>query len=123
MGTRLYEFTRRTQELALRRQQSLCGSCGTPIVKLGNAGREQHRFGEAAQAHHIKPIKFGGTNRVDNCIVVCESCHYSVHEGGNYRFGTVAGTPDDFPYYHGATGDAEALGGGLAAEDGTIKKK
>jgi 5-methylcytosine-specific restriction endonuclease McrA len=95
------EFTRRTQEQALLRQKHLCASCGTPIAEIGEAGRASHRFGESAQAHHIKHAKFGGTNHLDNCVVICWSCHYSVHEGGNYRFGTVVGTVDDFPHYHG----------------------
>jgi 5-methylcytosine-specific restriction endonuclease McrA len=99
MGTRPQEFTRRTQELALARQQHLCASCGTTISALGEAGRRRHKFLEAVHAHHVKHVKFGGTNNVENCVVICQSCHYSVHEGGNYRFGTVSGTPEDFPYY------------------------
>ena len=35
--------------------------------------------------------------------MLCWSCHYSVHEGGNYRHGTVIGEPDDFPHFNGAT--------------------
>jgi len=103
MGGRRQEFSRETQELALRRQGGLCASCGTPISAIGNAGQAAHKFGEGAQAHHIKHAKFGGTNHVDNCVALCQSCHYSVHEGGNYRFGTVVGTPEDFPHYCGAT--------------------
>ena len=95
------EFTRRTQELALLRQKHLCASCGTPIAEIGEAGRASHKFAEGAQAHHIKHAKFGGTNHLDNCVVICWSCHYSVHEGGNYRFGTVEGTVENFPHYRG----------------------
>jgi 5-methylcytosine-specific restriction endonuclease McrA len=94
-------FSRKSQELALERQQNLCAACGTPIRAIGKAGRLQHKFGEGAQAHHINPAKFGGTDKVANCVVICDACHYSVHEGGNYRFGTVAGTSDDFPHYSG----------------------
>jgi 5-methylcytosine-specific restriction endonuclease McrA len=102
MANRPQEFTRQTQELALLRQEHLCASCGTPIIKLGEAGRAEHKFAEGAQAHHIKHVKFGGTNQLDNCVVICWSCHYIVHEGGNYRFGTVIGTVDDFPHYNGS---------------------
>jgi hypothetical protein len=101
MAGRPQEFTRETQRLALLRQQHRCASCGTPIADIGEAGRARHKFLEGAHAHHVKPVKFGGTNHVNNCVVICQSCHYSVHEGGNYRFGTVVGTPDDFPLYHG----------------------
>lgn len=102
MADRRQRFSRKTQEGALLRQQNLCASCGTPIVSLGDAGRAQHQFSEGAQAHHIKHVKFGGTNHVDNCVIICDSCHYSVHEGGDYRRGTVVGTPEDFPHYHGS---------------------
>jgi 5-methylcytosine-specific restriction endonuclease McrA len=101
MANRIQEFTRTTKELALARQRNLCASCGTPITALGQAGRDVHRFGEDAQAHHVKHVKLGGTNDLDNCVVICWSCHYSVHEGGNYRFGAVSGTPEDFPHFNG----------------------
>ena len=96
-------FKRNTKELALRRQNNLCASCGTEILALGKAGRASHKYGEHAEAHHIKHVKFGGSNDLDNCVVICQSCHYSAHEGGDYRFGTVVGTPADFPYYQGKT--------------------
>jgi 5-methylcytosine-specific restriction endonuclease McrA len=94
------EFSRKTQELALLRQQHLCASCGTPITGIGESGRAEHAFGETAQAHHVKHAKLGGGNNLDNCVVICWSCHYCVHEGGNYRFGTVSGARDDFPRYY-----------------------
>ena len=102
MGSRPQEFSRKTQKLALLRQQHLCASCATPIAEIGERGRNQHRFGEGAQAHHLKHVKLGGTNHVDNCVVICWSCHYSVHEGGSYRLGTVVGKPEDFQHYFGA---------------------
>jgi hypothetical protein len=95
------DFTPAIQRLALARQQNLCGSCGTFIRSLGNAGREDHEFGEGGQAHHIRHVKSGGLGDLGNCVVICQSCHYSAHEGGNYRHGTVVGTPSDFPYYKG----------------------
>jgi hypothetical protein len=97
------EFSVVMQKLALARQQNLCASCGTHIERLGEAGCASHRFGEGAQAHHVKHIKFRGTSDVGNCVILCDSCHYSAHEGGNYRFGTVVGEPEDFPFYTGST--------------------
>ena len=95
------EFPRGTQELALVRQKRKCATCGTTISAVGNAGRADHRFGEGAQAHHMTHIKFGGTDSVQNCVIICQACHYSAHEGGNYRFGTVVGKRSDFPYFNG----------------------
>jgi 5-methylcytosine-specific restriction endonuclease McrA len=102
MGSRQNEFSRFTQEAALERQQHLCASCGTKIDQLGLAGAATHEYGESAQAHHMRPIRAGGTSHVSNCIVLCQACHYSAHEGGNYRHGTVIGAERDYPYYRGA---------------------
>jgi 5-methylcytosine-specific restriction endonuclease McrA len=101
MANRTQEFTRKTKELALARQKNLCASCGTPITELGQNEQSLHKFGESVQAHHVKHVKLGGTNNISNCVVICWSCHYNVHEGGNYRFGFVSGTPEDFPHFSG----------------------
>jgi 5-methylcytosine-specific restriction endonuclease McrA len=99
MGDRPYEFDRATQLSALVRQEFRCASCGEPILMLGQAGREAHPFGEMAHAHHKKPISKGGRNDLSNCVIICESCHYSVHEGGRYATGTVVGRRKDFPFF------------------------
>lgn len=101
MAQRLGEFPLGIPQQALTRQHNKCASCGTHIFGLGQTGRSAHRFGEGAQAHHIRHIKFGGTGSLDNCVVLCQSCHYSAHEGGNYRGGTVIGRKEDFPHYNG----------------------
>ena len=95
------EFDRPTMELALARQKHRCATCGTTIHSLGESGRTDHRFGEAAHAHHIRHVKIGGDNSLQNCVIICQSCHYSVHEGGNYKHGTVQGNARDFPHYNG----------------------
>jgi 5-methylcytosine-specific restriction endonuclease McrA len=98
---RLGEFSLGTQQQALLRQKNRCASCGTSIFGLGNSGQGRHKFGEGAQAHHVRHIKFAGTADVDNCVILCQSCHYSAHEGGNYRFGSVVGSRSDFPHFDG----------------------
>ena len=95
------EFSDTTQRLALARQRFCCASYGTDILHLGNVGQADHKYGEGAQAHHLQHIKFGGSDAVDNCVILCWSCHYSVHEGGNYRFGTVVGQESDYPHFRG----------------------
>lgn len=101
MANRPGEFSHTTQQQALTRQKNRCGSCGTPIAFLGQAGKSTHKFGEGAQAHHIRHIKLGGTEALDNCVILCQSCHYSAHEGGNYRLGMIPGHKGDFGYYNG----------------------
>jgi len=98
---RINGFSRATQQRALVRQKYHCASCGTYISRLGERGRARHQYGESAQAHHIRHIKLRGSNSVGNCVILCWSCHYSAHEGGNYRFGTVVGRKGDFPHYNG----------------------
>jgi len=95
------EFSHSTQQRALVRQRYRCASCGTRIAQLGDSGRSTHTYGEGAQAHHIQHVKFGGTDSVDNCVILCQSCHYAAHEGGRYRHGTVVGSEFDFPHFRG----------------------
>ncbi|MCC6350783.1 MAG: HNH endonuclease [Candidatus Eisenbacteria bacterium] len=102
------EFSRGTMESALARQANQCASCGTPITWLGEDGRLDHRFGESGQAHHLTPVRLGGTNSERNCVILCQACHYSAHEGGNYAHGTVLGHDTDFPHYAGGTTKVKA---------------
>lgn len=95
------EFSRATQERALVRQKHHCASCGAQIAYLGEACRSGHPYGEGAQAHHIRHVKLGGTNALVNCVILCWSCHYSAHEGGRYRTGSVVGRKGDFPHFNG----------------------
>ena len=95
------DFSTATKELALVRQKKRCACCGTQIASLGDKGLAEHRYGEGARAHHIRHIKIGGSDSVRNCVIICASCHYSAHEGGNYRNGIIIGRVKDFPYYYG----------------------
>jgi 5-methylcytosine-specific restriction endonuclease McrA len=99
--SRVNEFLRPTQDRALSRQRYRCASCGTHISQLGDAGSAKHKYGEGAQAHHMLHVKVGGLGTVENCVILCWSCHYSAHEGGNYRHGKVTGQESDYPYYRG----------------------
>lgn len=96
---RVNDFDIGTQSAALQRQGYRCGSCGTQIFALGEAGREQHRFGEIAHAHHLVKAMNQGPKTLDNCVILCQACHYSAHEGGRYRTGTVYASASDFPYF------------------------
>lgn len=92
-------FLRSTQVEALSRQGNRCALCGESIFALGDESRASHAHGESAQAHHMIPVKCGGSADVTNCVVLCQSCHYTVHEGGNYRFGEVTSRAADYPYF------------------------
>lgn len=108
------EFDRSTIEAAFGRQGGLCASCGTRIWKMGNDGALWHKFGERAEAHHVRPVKAGGSAAVENCVVVCRSCHYSAHQGGRWadveiyrlagakkRYASVSTIAKEYPFYRG----------------------
>jgi HNH endonuclease len=86
MGTRgEKEFTSATIKAAFVRQNGHCASCGIRIWKMGREGAMWHKFGEHAEAHHVKPVLAGGTADADNCVILCRTCHYSAHQGGNWQ--------------------------------------
>jgi 5-methylcytosine-specific restriction endonuclease McrA len=97
---RVNEFSMGTKQAALVRQKNRCASCGTNIWTLGNTGRAKHEFSEGARAHHMRPIQCGGSDDVTNCVIICESCHYSAHFGGDYRARIIA-HPRDFLFFNG----------------------
>jgi 5-methylcytosine-specific restriction endonuclease McrA len=88
---------------ALARQQHRCASCETPIVALGRRP-ELHLFGEWGEAHHVRHARAGGDASFENCVIICRSCHYSAHAGGDYRDNSeqMQGSVADFPNYYGA---------------------
>lgn len=95
------DFPRVVQQQALDRQGYVCASCGERIAFLGEKGRKENRFKEIGHGHHVRPIHSQGTADVSNCVVICQSCHYSAHEGGWYKKhdGAVVGRQSDYPYY------------------------
>jgi hypothetical protein len=78
-------FPKLIRKLALVRQKFRCASCGTPMTGIGESGSGSHRFGERAEGHHLIPHKGGGPISIDNCVVLCRTCHYSAHQGGRWR--------------------------------------
>ena len=97
------EFTDSTKMQALLRQKHKCASCGEKISSLKEIGKKSHKYGEGAHGHHMKHDQQGGTNHLSNCVILCESCHYTVHEGGHYRnkSSNLIGKESDFPHYRG----------------------
>ena len=95
------EVSTNTKRKALARQDFLCGSCGSLILPFGAKKLVSVAWGESAHAHHRKPVRMGGGVTLANCVILCESCHYSAHEGGRYSKGTVWGRITDFEYFYG----------------------
>ena len=90
-------FSPQTQNFALERQKFRCAMCGERMTAIGNAGAAYHPFGEPAQGHHVIPHKMGGPVTVENCVVLCRSCHLSAHQGGRWRDVSIYDDLDKLP--------------------------
>lgn len=55
-----------------RRDEFACSNCGRKGGSKGNT--ELH-------AHHIVPIKSGGSHKISNLVTLCKGCHKSIHTG------------------------------------------
>ncbi|WP_375447588.1 HNH endonuclease [uncultured Fibrella sp.] len=69
------DFTPHTLALAKMRQKGRCGICGKYVDRLGMR----------AEGHHIRSAKYGGSNRVDNCVILCAEDEFG-HRGGCHLF-------------------------------------
>ena len=56
-----------------QRDDYRCANCAT------QSGPYADGNGVPLHAHHVVPLSRGGTNRVENLITVCESCHNDIH--------------------------------------------
>lgn len=92
-----YEFPQGVRIEALIRQRFRCAACGEDVLWLGQAAAESHCYGEGAQAHHMR---MGEAPTLDNCVILCESCHYLAHFGGRYREKLVS-TSFEYPHFYG----------------------
>lgn len=52
---------------AVRERDKVCRACGTTP--------EQN--GAALHVHHLRPLKVGGTNAMENLVAMCASCHHT----------------------------------------------
>lgn len=81
-----FEFSKTTIKLAKERQNYRCAICGQNLARTGNSH----------QAHHAVSALNGGTDSLDNCVILCTyrgdgsdgsdpgGCHKYAH-GGSYR--------------------------------------
>jgi hypothetical protein len=99
------EFSSKTKEAALKRQDNRCASCGVWIRKPERGGIGWVPvFGEWTRAHHVVPAVSGGDASVANCVIICQACHYSAHGGGAYKKSKaiwMKGRSSDYPRYNG----------------------
>jgi hypothetical protein len=93
---RPFEFSTATQQQARQRQNGVCACCGEKLDDV------------VEHAHHVVPNQSGSATdarhlwlkSAENCVVLCDTCHYRVHQDGRYRTGAVA-PPGYYPHSHG----------------------
>jgi hypothetical protein len=93
---RPFDFDDATKDQARFRQFGRCAVCGRSMNSL-----YEH-------AHHVVPNQSGNPansahawlRSAENCVVLCDVCHYAIHESGRYRQGGVA-PPSYFTHSHG----------------------
>jgi hypothetical protein len=99
---RAFDFKSSAPGAARWRQYGLCAHCGESLDDVMD------------HAHHVIPNQIGRINDpadaflrdVDNCVILCEDCHWAAHSYGQYRLGAVA-IPGWFRYSHGKAGRAQ----------------
>lgn len=92
---RAFDFPETIIKQARLRQFGLCAGCGDSLVDVWE------------EAHHVIPNQSGNPanqdhgwlRTVENCVIVCDTCHDDVH-GGNKRLGPVA-PPEYYKHSHG----------------------
>jgi len=72
-------FSHTVIDQAYHRQRYRCAICGESLRKLWNW------YGEKSAAHHIRRVADGGSHTLDNCAILCETCHQQAHNWGNFR--------------------------------------
>lgn len=96
------DFTRKTKRAAIHRQAGLCAFCGVTLKTPWTKGEYR------GYAHHLQPLKHGGSADLDNCVYLCWGHHQFIGHGmapfGIDKQGGSSDTwvqldPDDFPHW------------------------
>lgn len=69
------DFTRKTKRMAIERQGGRCAFCGTQLVTPWSDGEFR------GYAHHLRPLRHGGSDQLDNCVYLCWGDHLLMGHG------------------------------------------
>lgn len=69
------DFSRTTKRQAIERQEGLCAFCGIALTTPWTEG--DHR----GYAHHLRPLRHGGSAELDNCVYLCWGHHLLIGHG------------------------------------------
>lgn len=98
------DFSRKTKWAAIERQGGVCAFCGVTLETPWSEGEYR------GYAHHLRPIRHGGTAELDNCVYLCWGHHlYIGHGMAPFGIDKQCGSSstwvqvekDDFEYWNG----------------------
>lgn len=98
-----YQFSEATKTLAQARQGSRCAVCGVRDPFFHHHHLIPEQCGDRSDTRHDI------IRTVDNCVGVCENCHWVVHEGGKWWSGAAA-PPRYYKHSHGNSKSSRGLG-------------
>jgi hypothetical protein len=92
---RPYDFEQSTLKEARLRQYGRCAYCKKSLKAVLEDG------------HHVVPNQSGDSKTPAhdwlrtalNCVILCDICHYRVHDGGRYKNGAVP-LPSGYKHSH-----------------------
>jgi predicted restriction endonuclease len=96
------EFSRSIKRQAITRQGGRCAFCGLPLKTPWTEGEYR------GYAHHLQPIRHGGSGDLDNCVYLCWGHHlllghgmapFGIDEQGGSSSTWVHLEKDDFAYW------------------------
>jgi 5-methylcytosine-specific restriction endonuclease McrA len=92
-------FSWQVVEAAWARQGGRCAACGK---KLSWDNRGEDDAWGAWEAHHKKPLVYGGSDMLRNCALLCmnvDNCHlYVGHDGDYHNYKVLYDTDLDYLY-------------------------
>ena len=78
-------FSNLTKSQARLRQHGKCARCGESLIETEES------------AHYLLRENCGGSDHDENCVVLCQGCHSTVHGNENFHTSYVT-TVGHFPY-------------------------
>ena len=96
------DFAGRTKHAAIERQGGVCAFCGVTLSTPWSEGDYK------GYAHHLRPLRHGGSASLDNCVYLCWGHHlllghgmapFGIDEQGGSSDTWVQLSPEDFPYW------------------------
>ena len=101
------DFTNKTKKDAVKRQGGLCAFCGVFLQTPWSLGEF------VGNAHHLKPLKHGGDDSLENCVYLCLGDHqllghgmapYGIDNQGGSTSTWVQLEQDDFQFWNNGQG-------------------